>query len=235
MMQRLAVRNYMDKSHVYCIASSSSKEAIVKISLNSDSNKQIQKVDIYESSSSKILVVEPDPENHNNLFVILDDQQIIKLNTEQEGKATTVYARDMSDHHLEDDLADIEKKPWFKDFSICDRALSFEKNTYSMKTKFKFDHERVATETLIEERNLPGTLYSLQLWQLKDKSYKFHCKPLAGVNFVDLLGQTKTKGTDMYFATDDDVLVNTPDGYIWIFDKNGYIVQPHGLRFKHEH
>ena len=66
----------------------------------------------------------------------------------------------MSDHHLEDDLEDIEKKPWFKDFSICDRALSFEKNTYSMKTNFKFENDRTE-RTLIEERNLPGTLYSL--------------------------------------------------------------------------
>ena len=75
MMPRLAVRNYMDKSHVFCIASSSSKEAIVKIALNSDeeSNKSIQKFDIYESSSSRILVIEPDPEDYKNLFVILDD------------------------------------------------------------------------------------------------------------------------------------------------------------------
>ena len=65
----------MDKSHVFCIASSSSKEAIVKIALNSDggSNKSIQKFDIYESSSSRILVIEPDPEDYKNLFVILDD------------------------------------------------------------------------------------------------------------------------------------------------------------------
>ena len=33
----------------------------------------------------------------------------------------------------------------------------------------------------------------------------------------------------MYFATDDDVLVNISDKtnkYVRIFDKNGYIVQP---------
>ena len=65
----------MDESQVFCIASSSSKEAIVKIALNSDeeSNKSIQKFDIYESSSSRILVIEPDPEDYKNLFVILDD------------------------------------------------------------------------------------------------------------------------------------------------------------------
>ena len=117
----------------------------------------------------------------------------------------------MSHHELEQDLAEIEKKPWFKDFSICDRALSFEKATFSMKTNFKFEHDKRDGCQLIEERNLPGTLYSLQLWRLKDHSYKFRCKPLAGINFIDLLGQTKTNYMRMYFATDKEVLVNTSD------------------------
>ena len=102
-MPRHAVRNYKDNAHVYCIASSSSKEAIVKIALNSGegSNESIQKVDIFESSSSKILVIEPDPENHKNLFLISDDQQIYKLNTNVEGKATIIDTRDISHHELE--------------------------------------------------------------------------------------------------------------------------------------
>ena len=59
-----------------------------------------------------------------------------------DGKATQVVKYDMSEHDLEVDLAEIEKKPWFKDFSICDRAFSTEKATFSTKTKFTYDNDK---------------------------------------------------------------------------------------------
>ena len=103
-----------------------------------------------------------------------------------------------------------------------------------MKTSFMFEHNNDYGQ-LIEERNISGTFYSLQLWRLEDNSYKFRCKPLEGINFIDLLGQTKTnKKTHMYFATDNMVLVNTSDQYIRVFDRFGYIIQPENSEFQLE-
>ena len=103
MMPRHAVRSYKDKSHVYCIASSSAKEAVVKVGLSTGEgyDEKVQTVDIFESSSSKILVIEPDPEDHHCLFLISDDEQIYKVKTNLEGKATIVDIRDMAHHNLE--------------------------------------------------------------------------------------------------------------------------------------
>ena len=103
MMPRHAVRSYKDKSNVYCIASSSAKEVVVKVGLTSGEgyDEKIQTVDIFESSSARILVIEPDPEDYKCLFLITDDEQIYKLRTNVEGKATILNVIDMSHHNLE--------------------------------------------------------------------------------------------------------------------------------------
>ena len=50
------------------------------------------------------------------------------------------------------------------------------------------------------------------------------CKPLDGVNLIDLLGQNRTnEETKMYFATDETIIVNTCENDICVFDKRGYI------------
>ena len=98
MMPRHAVRSYKDKAQIYCIASSSSKEVVVKVLLSSGEgdDETIQTVDIFESISSRILVIEPDPEDHTCLFLICEDEQIYKVMTNVEGKANVVNVIDMS-------------------------------------------------------------------------------------------------------------------------------------------
>ena len=74
------------------------------------------------------------------------------------------------------------------------------------------------------ERNLPGTLYALQLWRQSDGPSIFRCKPLPGSNLVDLLGQTRTtERTQMYFATDTKVLVRREGDRLLVFNEEGYI------------
>ena len=97
MMPRYAVRSHKDKTHIYCIASSSAKEAVVKVGLSSGESgedEKIQTVDIFESISSRILAIEPDPEDHRCLFLISDDENIYKVMTNVEGKATIVNVID---------------------------------------------------------------------------------------------------------------------------------------------
>ena len=62
---------------------------------------RLQMADIFESSSSTILVIEPDPEDPRYLFVITDEEQVYKIEDKGEGKAVTVDIRDMTDHDLE--------------------------------------------------------------------------------------------------------------------------------------
>ena len=47
---------------------------IVKVGLDDDDNSdKLQRVEIFESHSSRIILVEPDPANPLNLFVIDDE------------------------------------------------------------------------------------------------------------------------------------------------------------------
>ena len=103
MRPRHAVHSHKDKTHIYCITSSSAKETVVKVGLSSGEgeDEKIQTVDIFESISSRILVIEPDPEDHRCLFLISDDEHIYKVMTNVEGKATIVNVIDMSQHNLE--------------------------------------------------------------------------------------------------------------------------------------
>ena len=74
----------------------------MRVSL-SDNTKddRLKTEDIFESSSSTILVIEPDPEDPRYLFVITDEEQVYKIEDKNEGKAPIDSIRDMSDHDLE--------------------------------------------------------------------------------------------------------------------------------------
>ncbi len=61
MIPRLAVRGIFDDSKIYCIAESGMKERVVRIELESSDRLNVH--DIYESSNSRIITIEPDPES----------------------------------------------------------------------------------------------------------------------------------------------------------------------------
>ena len=70
MQPRKAVRKYTDLTHVYCITSSASKESVVRVGLDETLEADnLVAFDIFESNE-KILVIEPDPESPEHLFVI---------------------------------------------------------------------------------------------------------------------------------------------------------------------
>ena len=85
--------------------------------------------------------------------------------------------------------------------------LSFKHDCYSLKTDFKWkkqlDTKTNEKDTLIEARNLPGTLLCMEIWRLESGICQFRCKPIPGINVVDLIGQSRADDkTRMYFAVD---------------------------------
>ena len=80
---------------------------------------------------------------------------------------------DLSMHDLEDTIAKVDAKPWTS-VTICDRAITFDTQCYSLYGNFKYclhpeeknaskDHQQESSTSLklLEERNLPGTLFSM--------------------------------------------------------------------------
>lgn len=52
-----------------------------------DGSEMIKIVEIFESHNSKLLVIEPDPQNSRHLFVVDEGEQILKIDDDGEGKA----------------------------------------------------------------------------------------------------------------------------------------------------
>lgn len=52
-----------------------------------DGTEIIKIVDIFESHNSKLLVIEPAPQNSRHLFVVDEGEQVIKIDDDGEGKA----------------------------------------------------------------------------------------------------------------------------------------------------
>ena len=68
---------------------------------------------------------------------------------------------------------------------------------------------------------------------MKDGSFRFYCKPLAGSNYTDLLGQSRTTDkTMMYLASEDKVFVNVEENKMLVFDLEGYIIHENIPCFK---
>ena len=87
---RYAIRRINDMSHVYCITESQAKMEIAKVSIPKDDAEQLEVTDIFESHSSKIVVIEADPDNPNYLFVINEEMRLIKIHDDGDGKAKLV-------------------------------------------------------------------------------------------------------------------------------------------------
>ena len=57
----------------------------------------------------------------------------------------------------------MEARPWTS-ISICDRVITFDSMSYSLYTEFKYEQKTEDEDQegeLVEEKNLPGTLYSM--------------------------------------------------------------------------
>ena len=75
---RKAIRRINDTSHVYCIVHTQTKEQIVKVGFGEENKKdtlekQIEAFEIFESLSARIITIETDPNNPENIFVIDDE------------------------------------------------------------------------------------------------------------------------------------------------------------------
>ena len=108
---RHAVRRIKDTGHIYCITETeNSNSEVIRVSLctsdvESAENKP-QLVEVFESHSSRVVLVEPDPGNASNLFILDDEQRIFKIQDNGgDGKAVVLQSVDMTLHDLEDELA----------------------------------------------------------------------------------------------------------------------------------
>ena len=156
----------------------------------------------------------------DNLFLVDDDQKILTLLDKGEGqKAVIKEVFDMSVHSLEDELIQFDQSPW-KSISISHRAITFDEYYFSTQTNLIWKQEKSTNvERLIDERNVQGTLYSMQLYLLKDGSSQFFCKPLCGTKLIDILGQSRTnQKTVMYFANDNKIIIDMAKRKLLFFD-----------------
>ena len=116
-------------------------------------------------------------------------------------------------------------QPWTS-VTICDRLICFKQYHFSLRTKFLWkDEAESKLDKLIEESNLPGTLLTVQLWNLENGQNVLKFKPIASSNQLDLIGQSRvTEQTKMFFATDNKILVQMKDNRFLIFDDQGYFM-----------
>ena len=90
-------------SHLYCIVQQKTKESIFRVGIANEeqTDKQIETFEIFDSLSKRILAIEADPENSDNLFLVDDDEKILTLQDKSDGqKADIKDVFDMSVHSL---------------------------------------------------------------------------------------------------------------------------------------
>ena len=111
--------------------------------------------------------MEPDPDDSGALFVLTDEQRIYKIAERGDGKVRPESSVNLAGHDLEADLAEA---PIWMSHPVSDRMISLGilrapgGDYFSMQTKFAWKADDEGLE-LAMERNLPGTLYALQLWR----------------------------------------------------------------------
>ena len=76
--------------------------SVFRISLDENNPGKVELHSIYEVHSAKIILVEPDPDNTKQLFVLEDDQKLTRIEDVGEGKATIKSSYDLTHHILED-------------------------------------------------------------------------------------------------------------------------------------
>ena len=80
MKRRPLVRRSKDSGHVYCLVQKGTRDEIVKIGINTESpSDPLRIASIYESPNSRLVILESDSESAKNLFILDEEQRIIKL------------------------------------------------------------------------------------------------------------------------------------------------------------
>ena len=140
MKKRLLVRRNKDISHIYCLVAKGTRDEIVKIGIDTASpSDPLRIMTIFASRNSRLLVLEPDPDNRKHLFVLDEEQRIILLEdkassfseaTENDSKAELLSTVDMSKHQLEDEIISLEQIP-FASAIITSRMLIILNKTMS--------------------------------------------------------------------------------------------------------
>ena len=135
---------------------------VAKVALASEEeqDQSLEITDIFESHSSRIILIEADPNNPEYLFLIDEEMKLLKIHDDGEGKGVIIASIDMTHHDLEEELDELEKCPWTS-ITICDRMLTFGEYSFSLQTKFFWKEETDSKDVLVEDRNLPGTLLSV--------------------------------------------------------------------------
>ena len=123
-------------------------------------------------------------------MITIEDTAINSDDNHAKGiKACILRSDDMSEYSLEDEIALLEQKP-FASIAISQRIFKIENISVGLLSSLQWYDQNDDTRKLLDEWNLPGTLCSIQHWiNSEDKSTSLCCKPLAGTNCVDLMGQ----------------------------------------------
>lgn len=132
MLPRYMIRSEGSSEHVFCAASQGSTHKVVKIEINTDNPGQVQTKDIFVLGSALIVGLESDPQDPDCIYVIDDFQTVLKLSESKEGKAVVHQRLSLAQHSLEDELREIQSKPWVQ-IPISDRVIII--NNYCLSTK----------------------------------------------------------------------------------------------------
>ena len=134
---RHAIRRVKDSSSIYCLIETSTKEQVVKVKIGDGyfQEQKLQVQEIFDSHASRLLVIEADPENFENIFVVDDEQRVYTLKDASEGKAQILEAQDMSQYSLEDELELVMQKSWTS-LSVNQLVLTIEDYSFCRKENF---------------------------------------------------------------------------------------------------
>lgn len=155
MKQRLLVRRRNDMGHVYCLVTKGMRDEVFKIGLmqTTDTNDragQIHAISIWDSPTSKLVILEPDPENSERLFVLDEEQRITTLEdslksavekSSQANKANVVRSSDMTKHSMEEDLLHLKQMP-FESIVISQRMIKIGISSMSQYSTLSWFDER---------------------------------------------------------------------------------------------
>lgn len=155
------MRRLEDTGHLYCLVQKGTRDEVLKIGINlDDATEKLNVVSIFESPNSKLLTLVADPESKKHLFILTDDELVIKIEDPGNGKANTIFSFDMSVHELEDEVELIEKMPWCS-VVVSDRVLVIDDYNFSLRSSFFWQTKTPEDRKLVQEVNLLGTLSSI--------------------------------------------------------------------------
>ena len=129
-----AIRKLRDTDQICVATSSTMKSAVVKLKLNAEDPDNLAVTEVFESGSSKIVLLEHDPTNFNNIMIADDEQMFYKITERSDEKSEITLKVNMAHHSLDDELEALDEKEWSK-VPINDRVVTLVEYSFSLQSK----------------------------------------------------------------------------------------------------